>query len=142
MSDTEISEKELTLTDKKRLAEYKKDPLEDKAMESKIQMLAKILEAKKGENIQILDLRKIHSYLSFFMIVTGNSVLHSKGLLKEIRRNLKDLEIEKYMYLDDRSADWIVIDCLWLVIHIFTARTRDFFALEKLWADARRIEWE
>ena len=111
-------------------------------MEQKIKALGKFIDSKKGEDISILDLRKIHSYLSFFLIVSASSVLHAKSLVRDIKKNLTELEIGKYMALDDRSPDWIVIDCIWLVIHIFTPNTREFFGLEKLWADARVVQVE
>lgn len=111
-------------------------------MEEKIKSLAQFIDSKKGVDIQILDLRKIHSYLNFFLIASADSILHAKSIVRDIRKNIKEFEIDRIGYLDEQSPDWIVVDCFWLVIHIFTPKTREFFALEKLWGDARKIEWK
>lgn len=103
--------------------------------------LAKFIDSKKGENLSVLDLRGVHTYLNYFILVTANSVLHAKSLAKDIRNNLSVFEIESNGVPDDQSPDWIVIDSFWLIIHIFTADTREFFALDRLWADAKKLKW-
>ncbi len=114
----------------------------DTDVEKKLAALALFIDGKKGEEISIMDLRSIHSYLNYFMIVSANSVIHARSLAKEIRNHLSVFEIDANGVPDDQSPDWIVIDCFWLIIHIFIPDTRRFFALDKLWADARQIEWK
>ncbi len=96
------------------------------------------LDSKKGEDIEILDLREVNSYLEFFVIVTGNSKTQCRSMARDIMRHSRDLGLEP-LHEPDLDSEWIIIDCGDLVIHIFTPEARSFYQLEKLWGDARRV---
>ncbi len=96
------------------------------------------LDSKKGEDIEILDLREVNSYLEFFVIVTGNSKTQCRSMARDIMRHSRDLGLEP-LHKPDLDSEWIIIDCGDLVIHIFTPEARSFYQLEKLWGDARRV---
>jgi ribosome-associated protein len=98
----------------------------------------RFLDSKKGEDIEILDLREVNSYLEFFVIATGNSRTHCRSMAREVMRHSHDLGVEP-LHKPDLDSEWIVIDCGDLVIHVFTPEARSFYQLERLWGDAGRV---
>ena len=101
---------------------------------------ARLLEEKKSEDIIIMDLKKINSYLDYFIISTGNSLLHCRALVREIRKYLKSIGLKERTHSKFDSG-WILLDYSEIIIHIFTQEMRDYYQLEKLWADAIPIDF-
>ena len=96
---------------------------------------------KKGEDIIVLDLRKISSFTDFFVIMTGQSARQNVALGDHIRvelkkKNMKPLGVEK-----GAKADWFLMDYGFFIVHIFTPASREYYALEKLWGDAPRVSY-
>ena len=105
-------------------------------------LAAQIMEEKKGEDIRILDLRKVHGAPSeFFVIASGNVPSHVSALSDAVFEAVKKAtglnphKIEGY-----QNAEWILMDYFDVVVHIFQSERRAFYKLEELWADAERIE--
>ncbi|MGQ9843512.1 MAG: ribosome silencing factor [Spirochaetota bacterium] len=99
----------------------------------------KVLDDKKAIDIVFLDLREVNSYLDYFLICTGNSILHCKALAREVYKYFLDMG-KKERSRTTTNSPWIILDYNDLIIHIFTKETREFYQLERLWADARQIE--
>ncbi len=100
---------------------------------------AELLEEKKGENVVILDLREVNSYLDFFLIVSGNSHVHCRALARGLMKHLSERKIHP-RNKPDLESGWIILDYSDIIIHIFSEDLRGFYQLEKLWSDALRIE--
>jgi ribosome-associated protein len=96
------------------------------------------LDIKKGINPVFMDLRKVNTYLDFFVIVTGNSQIHCKSLAREAGRFLSSRGF-KESGKPDYSSEWIILDMGELIVHIFSEEARFYYNLEKLWADAEII---
>lgn len=101
---------------------------------------ASLLDEKKAKYIRLLDLRDINSYLDFFIICTGNSLIHCKALAKEAQRYFKKAGL-KEKNRPNMMSPWIALDYDEIVVHIFTEETRDYYQLEKLWADAKTLDF-
>lgn len=101
---------------------------------------ARILDEKKGQEIVLLDLRKVNSYLNYFLIATGNSLIHCRSLAREIQKHLHTMSF-KERSRSKLDSGWIILDYNELIIHIFTEELRSYYQLEKLWADAEYIEF-
>lgn len=99
----------------------------------------KVLDDTKAMDIVFLDLRDVNSYLDYFIICTGNSILHCKALAREVHKYFFDMG-KKERSRTTTNSPWIVLDYNDLIIHIFTKETREFYQLERLWADARKID--
>ncbi len=117
--------------------------------------IAQLAAGKKAEDIAILDMREICSYTDFFVIMSGRSTRQTRAICDEIRYRLKHgggdsgaggpasaggnnvLRIE-----GESEGDWILMDYLSVVVHIFTPEARDFYRLEVLWKEAPRLELE
>jgi len=95
----------------------------------------RFLDSKKGRDVMVMDLKQVNSYLEYFVIATGNSHIHCKALARDIREFL----LEKGFRERGRASletDWIVLDFSDIIIHIFTQEQREYYSLEKLWADS------
>ena len=94
-----------------------------------------VLSDKKVKDYIFLDLRKINSYLDYFLIATGNSIIHCKSLARGLQKYLVSTDL-KERSKPDLNSEWIILDYNDIIIHIFTERMRDYYQLEKIWADA------
>ncbi|MDA3900433.1 MAG: ribosome silencing factor [Spirochaetes bacterium] len=99
--------------------------------------LKNALEAKKGEEIAVLDLSKIHSYLHFFIIVTAGSRIHSRSLANEAAQIMGEAGYNPRMTPHGGSG-WTIVDGFEIVVHVFLEEEREYYNLEHLWADAAR----
>ena len=101
---------------------------------------AEALSNKKAEDIKIMDLRKVNSYLDFFILATGNSLVHCAGLVKEVQKFFHE---NSFSGRGKPGADsgWQILDYDELIIHIFTKELREYYQLERLWGDAEFIDF-
>jgi len=98
-----------------------------------------VFDQKKGENPVFMDLRSVNTYLDFFLIVTGNSNLHSRSLAREAAGFLAGKGL-KEKGKPDYNSEWIILDHGDLIVHIFSEDARSYYNLEKLWADAEILK--
>ena len=96
-----------------------------------------LLDQKKAESPVLLDLRKVNSYLDFFIIATGNSQNHCRALSRDIEKYLHEAGFRQHGK-PDYNSEWIILDFGELIVHIFTEEMRNYYQLEKLWADAAK----
>ena len=99
------------------------------------ELMANAALEKKAEDIKILDLTGITDIADHFVIATGNGGLHVKAIADHIRdessASEKPWHIEGY-----DNLKWVLLDYVDVVIHIFEKETRDYYDIERLWADA------
>ena len=102
---------------------------------------AQAADHRKGEDILILDLREVSSIADFFVIATGTSEPHLKAIRNEIEERLKKEGVKVRGVDGFPMSHWVVIDCFDVLIHVFSKERREFYALERLWGDAPRVEF-
>jgi ribosome-associated protein len=91
----------------------------------------------------VLDLRGISTFTDFFVICSATSEPHLKAIAGEIETRLKEDHSVRAAVVDGFPASqWIVLDYLQVVVHVFHHEKRAFYSLEDLWGDAPRIAWE
>ncbi len=96
---------------------------------------------KKAFDIVALDLREVTSFAEFFVIASGANQRQVQAISDEINEKLKEqlkarpLRIEGYA-----SGEWILLDYGDFIIHIFEQKAREFYDLERLWRDAKKVE--
>ena len=106
-------------------------------METTVERITELIINKKGEDIIVLDLRKVSTITDFFIITTGNSSVHVKAIADEITDKLKKEDSINPWHIEGYSAlKWILIDYVDVVVHVFDNETRQCYSLEKLWKDA------
>jgi ribosome-associated protein len=91
----------------------------------------------------VLDLQGISTFTDFFVICSGASEPQLKAIAGEIEDRLKKEHEVKPVSVDGFPASqWIVLDYLQVIVHVFRQEKREFYSLEDLWSDAPRVAWE
>lgn len=102
---------------------------------------AKALDDKKLEDIVILDLDGVTTLSDFFIIATASSALQMKAGSDAVYKELKEEGVTPYAENDNNSDSlWYLTDYGFLVIHLFTQEGREYYDLDKLWHEAKKIE--
>jgi ribosome-associated protein len=103
---------------------------------------ADAIASKKGLDIVLLDVEKLFVLSDVFVIATGTSRPHVQSLSDHVEEKMRDELGLKPLRSEGRSeAEWILLDFGDVIVHLFQAAAREFYGLERLWADAERIEW-
>ena len=100
----------------------------------------KALDSKKGLDIQVLRVDRVTSLADYFIICTGTSNTHVKTLCDCAEYTLEQLGETMLGREGHRGNSWELLDFGAVVIHVFTPEAREFYSLERLWADAEKIE--
>jgi ribosome-associated protein len=105
-------------------------------------LCARTAEDNKARDIVVLDMRKLTPLYDFFVIVTGTSRRQIHTLAEEIDAALHE-EGDSRMGIEGYEASkWVVQDYGDILVHVFDPDTRQYYSLEELWADAKKVEWE
>lgn len=102
------------------------------------------IQEKKGKNIVSLDLSEIpNSVCNFFVICHGTSKIHVESVADSIEETtIKKLKSKPWHKEGFENAEWILLDFVDVVVHIFQEDKRSFYKLENLWADAKLKEYD
>ncbi len=99
------------------------------------------LEDKKGQEIKVLKTADITSLADYFVICTANSSTHIKTLADEVERQLEEQMEERILHREGyRAGGWVLLDYGVVVVHLFMEEAREFYNLERLWADAETVD--
>ena len=102
--------------------------------------VTKALDEKKGMDIKLLKIDRVSSLADYFLICTGTSNTHVKTLCDYAEYTLENLGETMLGREGHRANSWELLDYGTIVIHVFTEEAREFYALERLWADAEVID--
>jgi ribosome-associated protein len=122
----------------KKAAPKKRAAIPAAPLRARIAQIRAILDSKKGENIVALNVSKLSSVTDYMILCTGHNPPHLRALADEVTKQLR-LEtppIAAHRRAGSVESEWIVLDYLDFVVHIFTPTTREYYALERLWKDA------
>ena len=103
-------------------------------------LFAKAVDSKKGLDILILDLKNFNFIVDYFVIVSGTSDTHVRALADTIEFELEENGLRLMHRESDKISNWILMDCGNIIVHIFHKDLRKFYALERIWGDAKLIE--
>ena len=79
----------------------------------------------------------------YFVIASGNSDRQARTIAEEVERHLKETHgIQPYRREGERDGHWILLDYVDFVLHVFQKQDRDYYDLERLWSDARRVPFD
>ena len=102
--------------------------------------VTKALDEKKGIDIKLLKIAEVSSLADYFLICTGTSNTHVKTLCDYAEYTLEQLGEPMLGREGHRGNSWELLDYGTIVVHVFTEEAREFYALERLWADAESID--
>ena len=101
---------------------------------------AQALEEKKAKDIVILDIKRISIIADYFIISTAQSTTHLKTLSNTIIKKLKESNINRNLiYEGNANTGWVLLDCGDVVIHLFSEEKRNYYHLEYIWQEAKKI---
>ncbi len=99
-----------------------------------------VLDDRKAEQLVLLDVREQSSITDYFVIATATSDPHLRAMRGELTKAFKDAKVQLIGVDAEPGSGWVVIDAFDVMVHLFTAQTRDFYRLENLWKDAAVVE--
>ena len=102
--------------------------------------VTKALDEKKGMDIKLLKIDRVSSLADYFLICTGTSNTHVKTLCDYAEYTLEELGEPMLGREGHRGNSWELLDYGTIVVHVFTEEAREFYALERIWADAEAID--
>ncbi|MBO5322861.1 MAG: ribosome silencing factor [Oscillospiraceae bacterium] len=102
--------------------------------------VTKALDAKKGMDIKLLRINDVSSMADYFLICTGTSSTHVKTLCDYAEYTLDQLGEPMLGREGHRGNSWELLDYGSIVVHVFTEEARQFYDLERLWADAENVD--
>jgi ribosome-associated protein len=97
---------------------------------------------KKAHDLVALDISEIASFASYFLFCTGDSSRQMQSIADEIESRLKVAGLRPAHIEGYQNAEWILIDCSDLVVHIFSKTARIYYDLERLWRDGKKLDIE
>lgn len=111
-------------------------------MESKqlAQTIANLILEKKGENIVIQDLRGLTSITDFFVICSVDVDVQAKAIVEHIEDQLIYQSVKPWHTEGSAANNWVLLDFVDVVVHVFKKEYREFYGLERLWGDAPKTE--
>jgi len=116
------------------------DPRDEKIVLSLALNIASLARSKKAEKVVVLDMRRVSSFCDYFVIASGNSLRQVNALAQAIQEDLDKAGIKTLskVYPNDESG-WVVLDYSSVLVHIFYKPMREFYSLERLWSDAKKV---
>jgi ribosome-associated protein len=105
-----------------------------------LKIAVKTLDEKKGHDLKVIKIADVSAIANYFALATGSSSTQVKTLADEVEQKLKAAGIMPTRTEGYRGADWIVLDYIDVVIHIFYKETREFYDLERLWQDGEEVD--
>ena len=103
---------------------------------------ARVAADNKARDVVVLDMRGITPLYDYFILATGTSRRQIHTLAEEIDAGLRALGDRRLAIEGYEASKWVVQDYGDVVVHLFDPDTRTYYALEELWADAPRVDWE
>ena len=96
---------------------------------------------RKGQDLLVLDVRSVNDATDFFVIATGTSDTHVRGIAEAVLEDLRKANHRPHHVEGLSVGRWVLLDYVDFVIHLFHPETRAFYQLERLWSDAPELEF-
>ncbi len=103
--------------------------------------LARVADDMKCEEVTVMDLRGRSPVTDFFIVCSGTSDRQMQAVADEIISHAKNAGTRPFGRGGTKKAEWILVDLIDVVVHIFTMEKRRYYDLELLWGDAPRLTW-
>jgi ribosome-associated protein len=103
---------------------------------------ARAAASKQGRDVLVLDVRELIVITDYFVIASGSSDRQVRAVAEEIERAVKAQGLRPVRREGQREGRWVLLDFVDFVAHVFQDQDREYYGLERLWADAPPVEWE
>jgi ribosome-associated protein len=95
---------------------------------------------KKAHDLVVLDISEIASFADYFLLCTGDSSRQTQAIADEVEQRLKALGTRPSHVEGYQNAEWILMDYIDFVVHIFSKNARAYYDLERLWRDGKKLD--
>jgi len=102
--------------------------------------LFEIAEDRKAKNIRLLEITDLTVLADYFLIATANSKTHIKTMAEEMAQQLKQNGEPVHRIEGHGGNNWMLLDFGCVVVHLFLPEAREFYNLDRVWADAKTVE--
>jgi ribosome-associated protein len=109
-------------------------------MKDVLRLALAALEDKKAFDVVLLDISKVASFASYFLMCSGDSSRQIQAIADEVGKKLKENGIRPNHIEGYRHAEWVLMDYVDLVVHVFSKNARAYYDLERLWRDGKRLD--
>lgn len=99
-------------------------------------------DGKKATDVVILDVREITSIADYFVICSAGSERQARAIAEDLRVSMRNEGIRQLGLEGAAEGKWMLQDFGDVVVHVFHESLREFYDLEGLWADAKRVRWQ
>ena len=123
-------------------AAERRDPRRAGLALERAQACARIADDNRAKDILVLDLRQATPLVDFFVIITASARRQANAIASEIDQVMKKQGEAKLGLEGSEEGRWILIDYGDFVVHVFSAEGRAYYALEEIWGDAPRVDWQ
>ena len=107
--------------------------------EKKCEIIVKALDSKKGLDIRLIKVSDITALAEYFVLATGTSSTQVRALAEEAEFRMSQAGVEPH-HTEGKSTGWILLDYGDVVVHVLNEQSREFYDLERLWADGEKID--
>lgn len=104
-----------------------------------IKQIAQALDAKKAEDLRVLDVSRLSSITDYLVLASGTSEPHLRALRIEVERVLDEQQATILAVDTAKGSGWSVVDAFEVMVHLFTPENRDKYRMELLWRDATEL---
>ncbi|HEV3278274.1 MAG TPA: ribosome silencing factor [Terriglobia bacterium] len=108
-------------------------------MTGHLEEAVRAVQGRKALDLRVLNLGAVSSFTDFFVICSGTSTRHTQAICDAVVADLKKKGVLPAHVEGYTQAEWILVDYLDFVVHIFLERAREFYDLERLWRKAERV---
>jgi len=105
-----------------------------------LRLAAAAAASKKATDLVGLDLSGLEGVADYFLICSGASEPQVKAIAEEVEDKLRERGARPWHVEGREFRRWVLLDFVDVVVHVFHERTRDYYLLERLWGDARRVD--
>lgn len=106
----------------------------------KLKLIIRAAEDKKAEDITVLDLKNLSSIADYFIICTAVTNTQVRAVVDHIEESLGKKGLHPARIEGYTVSEWVLMDYIDVIVHVFQPEVREYYALERLWIDAPRIE--
>ena len=96
--------------------------------------------AKKAQDLVALDLRDLGAVCDYFLVCSAASEIQVKAVAEVIEETLREQGLRPWHVEGLEGRHWVLLDYVEVVVHVFHARTREYYLLDRLWGDARSVD--
>ena len=108
---------------------------------SQARRIVEFLQSKKAQDVRLMDLRSVTDVSDYFVVCHGDSDLHVQAIAGAVLDGMEREGVRAWHKEGIQHSRWVLLDYVDVVVHIFQKSEREFYALEKLWGDAKILSF-